>query len=137
MADVKAIRDALKTNLQTIANLFAYDTMPSQPVVPCAIVTLAPGDDVTEMTMGGAVDIDFVVLVLVQKVVDSVAQDTLDTYLSAGSSSVDTALNSSATTNWDYVFTGNARNYGQYQFGAGDSATAYLGFEIPITVAAS
>lgn len=137
MADVKAIRDRLKTNLQTITNLFAFDTMPSTPVVPCAIVAPAPGMFLADVSMDGVETLDFVVTVLVSKDVDTVAQDNLDTYLSDTTADIVAALESSSTTDWDYCVAMARRNYGRYQFGDGDAAQFFLGFEIPLEIGVS
>ena len=137
MADIKAIRDKMKTNLQTVSGLFAYDTMPSMPVVPCAIVAPAEGMVVEQVSLDGCEDLEFVVTVLVQKVVDGASQDNVDTYLSEGTSSVVTALNSGKVTEWDYAIALSARDYGVYTFGDGENAQRFLGFEIPVQVAVS
>lgn len=137
MADVKAIRDRMKTNLQTITGLFAYDTMPSIPVVPCAIVAPAPGVFLAEVSMDGVEDLNLVVTVLLTKVVDAASQDNADTYLSEGSSNIANAIDSGSTTDWDYAVALPARNYGRYVFGDGDGQQQFLGFEIPVVVGVS
>lgn len=143
MADVKAIRNRMKTRLEAVGNvanlgqLFVYDTMPSTPTVPCAIITPPPGVFLTEVTFDGVEDLSLVVLVLVTKVVDSVAQDNLDTYLSEGAPNLADAIDSGATVDWDYAMSGPIRGYGQYTFGTGEAAQPYLGFEIPVMVGVS
>lgn len=137
MAVVSTIRDALKTRLATVSGVHAYDTMPPEPLLPAAIVTPAPGAFLTEVTQDGCEDLDLLVLVLVKKVIDDVAQDALDGYLSEGSSNLANALDSAATSDWDYVVAGAARGYGEYVFGEGEQALRYLGYEIPVTVGVS
>jgi hypothetical protein len=137
VADVKAIRDRLKTLLQTVSGLFVYDTMPRVPVTPCAIVVPAPGLFIDRATLDGAEDLEFVIVVALQQVVDGAAQDNTDTYLSEGSSSIVAALNSGSTTDWDYTVALNARNYGEVVFGEGEGALRFLGFEVPVQVAVS
>jgi hypothetical protein len=136
MADLGAIRSRLKTALAVIDGLHALDVMPTQPpsVLPCAIVSPAPGVFLSEVTMDDAEDLQLVVTVLVQKVVDSIAQGAADDFLSG---SIRDAIDSSATADWDYAVAQPARGYGQYVWGAGENATSYLGFEIPVTVGVS
>ena len=136
MADVKAIRDRLKSALQS-TTFFAYDTMPAIPMVPYAIVTPAPGVFLTEVTLDAAEDLELVVTVLVQKVVDGVAQDNADTLLSEGSPNLANLIDSGSTADWDYAVAMPARGYGQYVFGEGEGAQKYLGFEIPVRVGVS
>ena len=137
MADVKAIRDRLKTNLQTISGLFVFDTMPTTPDCPCAIIAPAPGQFLAEVSLDGVEDLNLVVTVLLQKTVEAVGQDNADTYLSEGSSNIANAIDSGSTTDWDYAVALPARNYGRYQFGDGDPAQLFLGFEIPVVVGVS
>lgn len=135
MADVDAIRDALKTAIQT-ATFFVHDTMPSIPIVPCAVVSQVPGTFLAEVTFDGCEDLDFVVMVLVQQVVDGASQDNADAYLSEGTRISD-RINSGSTSNWDYAVALPVRNYGQFVFGQPDTGVKYLGFEIPVRVGVS
>jgi hypothetical protein len=136
MADVKAIRDRLKTRLATVSGLRTYDTVPDSLVAPAAIVSPMPDLFASDTTMDGSQDFQFVVVVLVQKVSDRGSQDALDTYLSTGAAEIRAALDSGATADWHYAQSTQARNYGEITWGAGDAAQRYLGFEIPVTVAA-
>lgn len=136
MADVKAIRDALKTRLSAVTGLRAHDTLPDQVNPPAAIVTPAPGIFEETVTLDGAQDLAFIVLVLVQKVVDRASQDALDTYLSSGASDIRAAIDAGKTADWDFAVTSQARNYGEFVWGTGENAMRYLGFEIPVMVAA-
>jgi hypothetical protein len=139
MADVKAIRDRLKTNLRTTfpTTLYLYDTFPAQPMVPC--VAIAPATEVmlSEVTLEGAEDLTLVATVLVRKVIESAAQDDADDYLSEGSSNIANALDSGSTADWDYVVALPARGYGQYVFGEGENTLRYLGFQIPLAIGVS
>jgi hypothetical protein len=137
MADLDAIRGRLKTNLQAVSGLFCFDVMPTQPpaTLPCAIVSPAPGAFLAEVTFDGVEDLQLVVTVLLQKVVDTVGQ--ADTFLSEGSPNLANVIDSGATADWDYAVAQPARGYGQYVWGAGENATSYLGFEIPVTVGVS
>jgi len=136
MADVKAIRDALKTRLAAVAGLRTFDTVPDSFSPPAAIVSPVPGTFGADVTMDGSQDLEFVVLVLVQKVSDRASQDALDTYLSTGAANVRAAIDCGPTANWHYAQTTQARNYGEMEWGTGDAAQRYLGFEIPVLVAA-
>lgn len=137
--DLKAIRDRLKTELQTVTGLFVFDTSPAAPPVtlPAAIIAPMTGGFLNEVTMDGVEDLDLVVLVLLQKVVDSAAQDNADTLLSAGASNIANAIDSGHTTDWDYAVAKPARGYGQYVWGEGEGAVTYLGFEIPVEIGIS
>jgi hypothetical protein len=136
MANVVAIRDRLKSRLQTISGLLVYDFMPSTPVVPCAIVAPQPGVFLAEVSMDGCEDLSMVVTVLVSKTVDENAQNALDTYLSETTNLAD-AIDSGSTTDWDYAVSQPIRNYGRFVFGDGEGAQSFLGFEIPVDVGVS
>ena len=137
MADVKAIRDRLVTLLRTVSGINVLDVMPTNPVLPAALVAPATGAFLTEVTADGCEDLEMSVLVLVSKTVEENAQNKLDEYLSAGSSNLANAVESGGTTDWDYAVPGAARGYGQYTFGSGDQAETYLGFEIPVLIGLS
>lgn len=136
MADVKAIRDRLANLVKAaVSGVSVMDFMVSSPVLPAAIVAPSTGQVLSVETFDGAEDLELTVLVLVSKAVDENAQNALDTYMSEGSSSIRTALESGKTTDWDFTMSGPIRSYGQYTFGSGDGAMTFLGFEIPVTVA--
>lgn len=139
MADVKAIRDRLKTNLRTAfpSTLVLYDTFPAQPIVPCVAIAPAAEVALAEVTMDAAEDLSLVATVLVKKVVEWAAQDDADEYLSEGASNIANALDSGSSADWDYVVALPARGYGQYVFGEGEGALRYLGFQIPLAIGVS
>lgn len=135
--DLGNIRARIKTRIDaSVTGLEGHTTVPSQVVPPCYIVMPSPGEFVTEVTQDGCEDLDLVVLVLVKDVVDDVAQDTLDDYLSE-STNIQNAIESGSTADWDYAIASSARGYGQYAFGAGDQAQVYLGYEIPVQIGVS
>lgn len=140
MADVKAIRDRLKSNLRTAfpvaTGLYLYDTFPAAPNVPCVAIAPPPETVLAEVTMDAAEDLTLVATVLVKKVVESAAQDDADDYLS-DTLNIANALDSGTSSDWDYVVALPARGYGQYLIGQGDNATPYLGFQIPLTIGVS
>jgi hypothetical protein len=87
--------------------------------------------------MDGARDLSFVLLVLVQKVIDRTSQDALDGHLSTGAEDIRAAVDAGTTADWDFAITLSARNYGEFVWGSGEGAQRYLGFEIPVTVGVS
>jgi hypothetical protein len=132
--DVTAIRERLATRAATViprSHAIAPDTI--NP--PAAVVLPGPGVFIVDATMDGARDLSFVLLVLVQKVIDRTSQDALDGYLS--SDDIRAALDAGTTADWDFAITLSARNYGEFVWGSGEGAQRYLGFEIPVTVGVS
>jgi len=100
MADYAAIRDGLKTRLETISALaVAYDNVPDRVVVPCAVV--APGSPVAQYHQSGndagqLIQFNFDVVVLVQHWEPNAAQDRIDAMIS-GAGSVQTAIEGDKT----------------------------------------
>jgi hypothetical protein len=137
VANVAAVRDRVKSRLQTVSGLNVYDFMPATPVVPAAIVSPAPGGFLAEVSMDGVEDLSLVVTVLVTKTVDQNAQNALDAYLSEGASNLADAIDSGSTADWDYAVSQPIRNYGRFVFGDGEAAQSFLGFEIPVMVGVS
>lgn len=132
-----AVRSGLKTRLATISGLTVYDTWPSAPVVPGALIAPATDNPVDyDDSMEGAATLRLVVTVLVQKVVESVAQNAADEYLNfTGSKSIAAAVNSAALANaWEYVAVRGAARYGQYEFGSAETALRYLGVEFNLVI---
>lgn len=134
------VRDAMKTRLDAIG-IVVYDTMPEQPMVPCATIAPAIENPVTyDDSMGGDdATLRLVVTVLVQRIVAAVAQDAVDGYLApSGSSSVRGALNSfKVASGWDSLTVKGAQHYGQFEFGTGESSLKYLGAEFAVEVLVS
>jgi hypothetical protein len=97
MLNIGPIRDALKTNLQTIVNLRVYDTIPDVVVPPCAVVgQLDFTFDVDNARGLDQASVD--IFVLVQRFSERTAQDKLDTLLAGtGPKSIKTALESDRT----------------------------------------
>ena len=95
MADYAAIRDGLKTRLETISALaVVYDTVPDRVVVPCAVV--APGSPIAQYHQSGndsgaLTQFNFDIIVLVQHWEPNAAQDRIDAVIS-GAGSVETAI---------------------------------------------
>ena len=91
------VRDGLKTRLQTITGLRAYDLIPDTVVPPCAIVgQLDFTFDIDNARGLDQAQVD--VLVIVQRFSERAGQDKLDAYLAGtGSSSIKTAIEGDRT----------------------------------------
>ena len=87
-----AVRDGLKTNLQTIAGLRVYDLIPEIPTPPCAIVgQLDFTFDIDNARGLDRAEVD--IYVIVQRYSERAGQDALDTFLrGTGATSIKTAL---------------------------------------------
>ncbi len=97
MINISGVRDAIKTNLQTITNMRVYDTIPDVVVPPCAVVgQLDFTFDVDNQRGLDQASVD--VYVIVQRISERSGQDKLDLYLAgSGTGSVKTALESDRT----------------------------------------
>jgi hypothetical protein len=91
------VRDGLKTRLQTITGLRAYDLIPDTVVPPCALVgQLDFTFDIDNARGLDQAQVD--VLVIVQRFSERAGQDKLDAYLAGtGSSSIKTAIEGDRT----------------------------------------
>jgi hypothetical protein len=91
------VRDGLKTRLQTITGLRAYDLIPDTVVPPCAVVgQLDFTFDIDNARGLDQAQVD--VLVIVQRFSERAGQDKLDAYLAGtGSSSIKTAIEGDRT----------------------------------------
>ena len=97
MTNINGVRDALKSNLQTITGLRVYDQIPDVVVPPCAIVgQLDFTFDVDNARGLDQASVD--IFVLVQRISERAGQDKLDLLLAgSGSGSIKTALESDRT----------------------------------------
>ena len=97
ITNVNGVRDALKSNLQTITGLRVYDQIPDVVVPPCAIVgQLDFTFDVDNARGLDQASVD--IFVLVQRISERAGQDKLDLLLAgSGSGSIKTALESDRT----------------------------------------
>ena len=91
------VRDGLKTNLQTITGLRAYDLIPDTVVPPCAVIgQLDFTFDIDNARGLDQAQVD--VLVIVQRFSERAGQDKLDAYLAgSGSTSIKAAIESDRT----------------------------------------
>jgi hypothetical protein len=91
------VRDGLKTRLQTITGLRAYDLIPDTVVPPCAVVgQLDFTFDIDNARGLDQAQVD--VLVIVQRFSERAGQDKLDAYLAgSGSTSIKAAIEGDRT----------------------------------------
>ena len=119
MALVSELRDGLKANLATITGLRTADTVPDNPNPPIAIV-LPQSVQYDNAFQHGMNTYTFSVLVIVNRVSQRTAQNSLDAYVSGtGSKSVKLAVESDKTLNgkaFDVRVT-DLRNYGDITIG--------------------
>jgi hypothetical protein len=97
MTNINGIRDALKSNLQTITNLRVYDLIPDVIVPPCAVVgQLDFTFDIDNARGLDQASVD--IYVIVQRISERTGQDKLDNFLAgSGSGSIKTAIESDRT----------------------------------------
>lgn len=141
MASIVAIRDGLKTNLQTISGLRVTEYVTGTIVTPAAIIT--PGDGgrgrqaiMFDATMGrGSDDYLFTVIVLVSNTVERTSTDALDAYLAgSGATSIKAAVESDERLGGVAHF---ARVQGVHDYGLIDyGGQTYLGAEFIVEVTA-
>lgn len=132
------VRAGLRTVLATITGVTAYATMPAQPIVPAAIVSVSPGQ-VIEYDSPDSATLHLMVLVLVKKVMEDQAQADLDALIDYDDATKSAAVKLDGAVNaaWDSVQVTDIRQYAAYTFGAGETAQVYLGAEIPLDVLVS
>ena len=119
MASVSELRDGLKTNLATITGLRTADTVPDNPNPPIAIV-LPQSVSYDDAFHRGMNTYTFAIMVLVNRVSERTAQNSLDAYISGtGSYSIKLAVESDKTLGgyaYDVRLT-DLRNYGSVTIG--------------------
>ena len=94
ISNVNGVRDALKSNLQTITNMRVYDTIPDIVTPPCAVVgQLDFTFDIDNQRGLDQASVD--VFVIVQRISERTGQDKLDNFLAgSGNGSIKTAIES-------------------------------------------
>lgn len=135
MASLSAIRDGLKTNLETIPGLRAYDILPDKVSPPFAAVVPATPALTREAMARGVMMYRFRILLGVSRATDRAAQDALDDYLAtSGATSVWVALESDKTLNEQAsdVHVVECSDYGVLEF----AGQGYLGAEFEVEVIA-
>lgn len=118
-ANVGAVRDGIKANLQAIVGLRVFDVVEGAVPLPAAVVY--PESIHFDSTMGrGSDEMVFVVSLAVSATVDRAAQDKLDSYLNGtGATSIKQAMDANTTLGGIVSFARVAgmRNYGEIQVG--------------------
>lgn len=138
MASISTLRTAIATNLATISGLRTSPTgtIPDNVNPPYAIVAPTTVDYHRSFSTGGLNTYNFTVTVVVGRVSERTAQNTLDAYCSpTGSASIKLAVESNRTLGgaaYDCVVTG-MRNYGSVTIGE----NTYLAAEFDLTVQAN
>ena len=129
---LSGIRDAIKTALETISGLNAYDTVPDVIDPPCAWV-LPKAGDYHKTFSSVTLDHHFEVTVLLSRAGHiALGQDAADVYLDpSGASSLIAAIEAAtlSTHASDIVVTGY-KDYGGFEFGG----QTYIGFKLDVEV---
>ena len=136
MALLTSIRDGLKTNLETISGLTAYEYVPDWIEPPIALV--APLNTLNyDSTMArGADTYEIPVIVYISRVDAQTSQDDVDAYLaSTGATSVKAAIESDSTLGGAAMSVRviSATDYGEYEVTQG---TSFLGVTFNVEVIA-
>lgn len=142
MASISALREGLKTRLDTVSGLRAHAQVVGDVNPPAAVVI--PGDPSRknsmvvnyDSTMGrGSDDFMFTILLLVSAKVERVSQDALDDYLDgSGATSIRAAIAADGTLGGIAHFTNvtGVRDYGMVEYGG----QKYVGAELIVEVCA-
>ena len=134
MATFASIRDGLKTRLETISGLSAYDYVPDFIEPPIALV--APLNTLNyDTTMGrGSDTYEIPVILYITNIDAQTSQDDVDSYLaSSGSTSIKAAIEGDPTLGGAAmsVRVVSATDYGEYEVSQG---TSFLGVTFNIEV---
>lgn len=136
MALLTSIRDGLKTNLETISGLTAYEYVPDWIEPPIALVAPINSLNYDSTMARGADTYEIPVIVYISRVDAQLSQDTVDGYLaSSGATSVKAAIESDPTLGGAAmsVRVVSATDYGEYEVTQG---TSFLGVTFNIEVIA-
>lgn len=97
MALVSELRDGLKANLATVPGLRTADTVPDNPQPPQAIV-IPQSVQFDQTFHRGMTQYTFSILLVVNRVSERTAQNSMDTYISStGTNSIKLAVESDKT----------------------------------------
>lgn len=128
MASLSSIRDGLKTRLETVTGLRAYDTIPDDINIPAGIVG-APESIEFDTTYGRGVDrYTIPIRVYASQASERAGQDKLDGYLAgSGATSIKAAIEGDPTLGGAAHTTRvtQAKGYGVYEV----AGVQYLGVE--------
>lgn len=136
MALLTSIRDGLKTNLETISGLTAYEYVPDWIEPPIALVAPINSLNYDSTMARGADTYEIPVIVYISRVDAQLSQDTVDGYLaSTGATSVKAAIESDPTLGGAAmsVRVVSATDYGEYEVTQG---TSFLGVTFNVEVIA-
>ena len=136
MALLTSIRDGLKTNLETISGLTAYEYVPDFIEPPIALVAPINSLNYDSTMARGADTYEIPVIVYISRVDAQLSQDTVDGYLaSSGATSVKAAIESDPTLGGAAmsVRVVSATDYGEYEVTQG---TSFLGVTFNVEVIA-
>lgn len=129
---ISTIRTALAANLATVTGLRTAAVVPDDPMPPVAVVI--PSRVSWDTSMGRGLDTyEFTVLVIVGRVSERSAQNTLDAYCAAsGSGSIKTAIERDKTLGGaaQSLRVTEMRNYNAIQI----AENTYLSAEFAVTV---
>ena len=129
---ISGIRDAIKTGLETISGLKAYDTVPDVIRTPCAFVLPKLGEyDFTASTSCYRMDMEITLLIGRQGDIQA-SQDAIDGYIApAGAGSVKAAVEGADFgIHADSIRVKGFKDYGSFTF----SGTQYLGVRFDVDV---
>jgi hypothetical protein len=136
MALLTSIRDGLKTNLETISGLTAYEFVPDFIDPPIALVAPINSLNYDSTMARGADTYEIPVIVYISRIDAQTAQDEVDGYLaSSGATSVKAAIESDPTLGGAAmsVRVVSATDYGEYEVTQG---TSFLGVTFNVEVIA-
>ena len=136
MALLTSIRDGLKTNLETISGLTAYEYVPDFIDPPIALVAPINSLNYDSTMARGADTYEIPVIVYISRVDAQLSQDTVDGYLaSTGATSVKQAIESDPTLGGAAMSVRviSATDYGEYEVTQG---TSFLGVTFNVEVIA-
>lgn len=136
MALLTSIRDGLKTNLETISGLTAYEYVPDWIEPPIALVAPINSLNYDSTMARGADTYEIPVIVYISRVDAQLSQDTVDGYLaSTGATSVKAAIESDPTLGGAAMSVRviSATDYGEYEVTQG---TSFLGVTFNVEVIA-
>lgn len=135
MASIKAIRDAIKTRLATVAGIYTHDTIPEDVYVPCAIVGFPTTVRYDYAFRTVVSRYTFPVRVLAGRTAEAQSQDTIDDLVSPnGSLSLRAAIDGDPTLGGTAHSTRvvEARDFGVYEV----AGVSYIGGELELEVIA-
>ena len=136
MALLTSIRDGLKTNLETISGLTAYEYVPDWIEPPIALVAPINSLNYDSTMARGADTYEIPIVVYISRIDAETAQDGVDAYLaSTGATSVKAAIESDPTLGGAAmsVRVVSATDYGEYEVTQG---TSFLGVTFNVEVIA-